>query len=115
MRAALQHNGTFTPLWKKYKPVVLKLMRAAEEQPQTYQFQPHEFADLNNQRTSGYSFKLEIFENRKSNNPKSKVANDLLNVLQTSSTAEELTQENPYQFKMGSNFELEVIRVGEEK
>ena len=104
-------NGQYAYLWQKYKPVILKLMKDAEVEPQTYQFQPHEFADLNNQRTTGYSFKLEVYENRKSNEPKSKVANDLLNILQSSSTAEELTSEDPYQFKMDSKFELEVSRM----
>ncbi len=105
------NHGPFTPLWKKYKPVVLKLMKDAGEEPQTYQFQEHEFIDLNGQRKSGYSFKMEVYENRKSNKPRSKVANDLLNVLQSSSTAEELTNEDPYHFKLDNKFELEVSRI----
>ena len=55
-----------------------------------------------------------MYQNRKSTSKgRSKVANDLLNVLKESSTAEELTHEDPYHFKLDSKFELEVSKVEE--
>jgi len=107
------YDGKYTLLWHKYKPVVLKLMKDAEKKPQTYQFQQHEFADLNNQRRTGYSFNLEVYKNRKQNGKPSSVASDLLTILKNSSTAEELTSEHSYHFKLDSNFELEVKKVDE--
>ena len=78
------YEGKYTHLWQKYRPMILKLMVDAEAGPQTYQFQRHEFADLNNQKATGYSFKLEVYKNEKQNKVSSSVASDLLSILQTS-------------------------------
>lgn len=103
------YEGKYTHLWHKYKPVILKLMvDAAEGEPQTYQFQRHEFADLNNQKPTGYSFKLEVLRNEKQGKVTSSVAADLLSILQSSGKSEELTAESKYLLKMDTKFVLEV-------
>ncbi|MEM6829548.1 MAG: hypothetical protein AAGA66_12120 [Bacteroidota bacterium] len=104
-------DGKYTNLWQKYRPMLLKLMVDAHESPQSYQFQKHEFSDLNGQKPSGYSFKMEVFKNEKKNKVVSNVATDLLNTLQSSPKSEELTSENAYLFKLNNKFTLEVSRI----
>lgn len=111
MIRAATYEGKYTHLWQKYKPMILKLMVEADKGPQLYQFQRHEFADLNNQKPTGYSFKLEVFKNQKQNKLTSNVAIDLLSILQSSSKSEELTHENKYLFKLDSKFSLEISRL----
>lgn len=104
-------EGKYTHLWMKYKPVIVKLMVDAQQGPQSYQFQRHEFADLNNQKPTGYTFSLEVFENKKQNNPNSSLATDLLSIIRSSGKSEELTSEHTYLFQMDKNFVLEVKRA----
>jgi hypothetical protein len=105
------YEGKYTHIWQKYRPMLLKLMVDAEEGPQKYQFQRHEFMDVNNQRPTGYSFKMEVFRNEKQNKVSSSVATDLLSILQSSAKSDELTIANKYLFKMDSKFSLEVSIV----
>ncbi len=108
MIKAPTYEGKYTHLWQKYKPVILKLMVDAQEGPQSYQFQQHEFSDLNSQKPTGYSFKMEVQRNQKKNKVSSSVASDLLSILQSSLKSEELTTEKMYLFKLDSKFKLEV-------
>lgn len=111
MIKTITYEGKYTHLWQKYRPIVLKLMVDASEGPQKYQFQRHEFADLNNHKPNGYSFKLEVFKNEKKNKVTSSVASDLLSILQSSAKADELTLTSKYLFRMDSKFMLEVSQV----
>lgn len=111
MIKTITYEGKYTHLWQKYRPMILKLMIDAAEEPQKYQFQKHEFTDLNNQKPTGYSFKLEVHRNEKQNKVSSSVASDLLSILQSSSKSDELTAESKYLFKMDSKFVLEVSRI----
>lgn len=108
MIKTITYEGKYTHLWQKYRPMILKLMIDAEKGPQTYQLQMHEFADLNSNKPTGYSFKLEILRNNKQNKISSSVATDLLSILQSSTKSEELTSEKKYLIKMDSKFKLEV-------
>ena len=109
------YEGKYTHLWQKYKPVLLKLMVDAEKEPQTYQFQQHEFSDLNNQKRTGYTFRMEIHKNQKQNKLSSSVATDLLSILQSSEKSDELTREHAYQFQMDKKFVLEVKRLDKDE
>lgn len=102
------YEGKYTHVWHKYRPVILKLMVDATEGPQKYQFQRHEFMDLNNQKPTGYSFKLELYKNEKQNKVSSSVATDLLSILQSSAKSDQLTMENKYLFRLDSKFSFEV-------
>ncbi|NQZ79219.1 MAG: hypothetical protein HRT61_24330 [Ekhidna sp.] len=106
----VNHN-LYIPLWNKYKPVLLKLMRGATEAPQEYQFIPHEFRDINPKERGGHAFKLEAHKRRPQNNIKmSVVAQDLLDILIKSNTAYELMEEAMYEFVMDKQFKLTVTR-----
>lgn len=107
------YEGKYTHLWQKYRPVILKLMVDAQENPQSYQFQKHEFADLNNGKGTGYSFKMEVARNEKQNKVNSSVATDLLSILQSSAKSEELTTANTYLFRLDSKFKLEISAVSQ--
>lgn len=105
------NHSLYVLLWNKYKPVILKLMRDANEAPQEYQFISHEFRDLNPKEKGGHSFTLEANKRRALNNIKmSVVAQDLLEILLKSHTASELLEESIYEFKMDKQFKLTVTK-----
>ncbi|WP_421764326.1 hypothetical protein [Ekhidna sp.] len=105
------NHSLYVLLWNKYKPVLVKLMRDAAEEPQEYQFIAHEFRDLNPKERGGHSFTLEAHRRRAQNNIKmSVVAQDLLEILIKSNTAYELMEEAMYEFTMDKQFKLTVTR-----
>lgn len=105
------NHSLYVLLWNKYKPVILKLMRDANEAPQEYQFISHEFRDLNPKEKGGHSFTLEANKRRALNNIKmSVVAQDLLEILLKSHTASELLENAVYEFKMDKQFKLTVTK-----
>ncbi|SNT00093.1 hypothetical protein SAMN05421640_1958 [Ekhidna lutea] len=105
------NHSLYVLLWNKYKPVILKLMKDAAEEPQEYQFIPHEFRDLNPKEKSGHSFTLEAHKRRAVNNIKmSVVAQDLLEILLKSNTALNLLEEATFEFKMDKQFKFVVTR-----
>lgn len=108
MIRTISYEGKYTHLWQKYRPMILKLMVDAETEPQIYKFQSHEFSDLNNDKPTGYSFKLEVYKNEKQNKISSSVAADLLSILQSSAKSDQLTAEKKYLFRLDSKFRLEV-------
>ncbi len=109
MRMSEVSQGKYVYIWEKYRPVLLKMMMAAENGLQTYSLSSHEFQDLNLKKTSGYSFLLKVSQSKLANDiKKNPLAHDLLYVLQHSNKARELTELNVYQFQMDKDFTLEV-------
>ena len=110
MSASNASAGKYTHIWQKYRPVLLNLMVASSSKgPQTYDLSSHEFIDVNNKKTTGYSFALKIFQNRNNSEKKVNVAGlDLLAVLQQSQKSQQLTQEAAYRFEMDKNFKIQV-------
>ncbi len=105
-------NMIYTPIWKKYRPVILQLMIAAEAGPQEYKLSPHEFKGLNPKEKGGYAFTLLAHKGRARNNIKtSTVAQDLLAMLELSRKATELLEADHYEFKMDKHFTLCVTKV----
>ena len=99
----------YSPLWNKYRPAVLQMMSAAATSAQQYQLYGHEFKALSKKDKGGFSFLLEAQNGKAVNNiKKSKVAMDLLFVLQQSRTAQQLLSEAAYEFSLDKNF---VFRV----
>ena len=100
----------YYPIWKKYKPVLLKLMKdATEGEPQTYQLSKHEFTDANTRKTATYTFKIASENSRLLKTSKSSiVAADLIAVLKQSGTAIELLDSYNYNFAMDNQFNLTV-------
>jgi hypothetical protein len=105
----------YTPVWNKYRPVILQLMSAAANGPQQYQLYQHEFKAFSKKEKGGYSFLLEAQHGKAINNIKgSQVAFDLLFVLQQSKTALQLLRDAAYEFSLDKNFVLRVNRKNTE-
>lgn len=104
-----QNTTEFFPIWKKYKPVIIKLMKDSLLEEQSYQLYGHEFADVNTKKTTTYSFKVTLENGRITNVKKPvKMANDLLSMLQLSPSARELMEQNSFQIALDSNFHLTI-------
>lgn len=109
MSASNASAGKYTHIWQKYRPVLLNLMVASSKGPQTYDLSSHEFMDVNNKKTTGYSFALKIFQNRNNSEKKVNVVGlDLLAVLQQSQKSQALTQDAAYRFEMDKHFKIQV-------
>ena len=101
----------YSPLWHKYRPVLLKLMVESAREIQTYQMSSHEFRDIDSKQKGGHSFTLRFFNSRPQNDIKtSVVAQDLLMILQQSGKAHELSGSAVYEFVMDKQFVLTVSR-----
>ncbi len=101
---------TYTYLWGKYRPALLRLMIDSNDGPQTYKFSAHEFTAANPRKVS-HAFTLKVHRNRAVNDIRSiAIAKDLLSVLQQSGKASELAETSVYGFTMDRNFVLQVIK-----
>lgn len=110
MRNEATDTNAFFPLWKKYRPALLKLMmEAMEGKPQEYQFAFHEFDDLNPKKTTNYPFKLEVHKGRAVNITKtSQLAQALLSLLNSSATAWELMEKATFKFELNKKYILHI-------
>jgi hypothetical protein len=107
----LYESNPYAALWNKYRPVILKLMMDAGKDPQHYKLYAHEFKAVGMNEKAGYSFVVEIFQNKAISNIKaSAVARDLVGVLQQSQKATQLLQEAVYEFKMDKQYVFHVTR-----
>jgi hypothetical protein len=101
----------YSPLWNKYRPVIIKLMSEAAREPQQYKLYGHEFKAMGQKVKSGYSFVLEVAKGKAVNKIKgSIVAHDLLQVLQQSTKAMQLMQEATYELSLDKSFVFRVSR-----
>ncbi|TRX48588.1 hypothetical protein FNH22_28760 [Fulvivirga sp. M361] len=99
----------YTPVWHKYRPVLLKLMLDAAQGPQEYALSKHEFLDIDPRQKGGYSFTLRSFKGKVINDIKTSiVAQHLLLILQQSGKAQELTSTAIYEFTLDKQFILHV-------
>jgi hypothetical protein len=108
----LAESNPYSPLWNKYRPVILQLMSAAVQNgPQQYKLFAHEFRAIGQKEKSGFSFVLEASNGRALNNIKtSTVAKNLLQVLQQSPRASELMGQATYELSMDKHFVFHVTR-----
>jgi hypothetical protein len=103
---------TYTPVWSKYRPAILKMMIDSTTGPQSYQLSNHEFKALNPKQKGGYAFELHVADGRAVNGLKnSTTAQDLWEILQLSKKASELISTAAYQFSMDKQFVLHVNKV----
>jgi len=111
-----KYSGTvasqvYVSLWSKYRPVLIKLMTAAETEPQSYKLFDHEFKSRNPKERT-YSFELQAYQGKAVNNIKTSApAQDLLAVLNMSKTAIELMSAGTYQFNLDKHFMLKVVKT----
>jgi hypothetical protein len=100
---------TYTGLWSKYRPAILKMMVDASVQPQKYQLSHHEFQAANNGKKGPFSFSLALANGRPVTGLKdSLVAQDLWEILQMSRKASELISESSFQFSLDRQFVLHI-------
>jgi uncharacterized protein YktB (UPF0637 family) len=108
-------SNLYTPIWNKYRPVILKLMSEAQEEPQHYKLFAHEFKAAGEKIKTSFSFTLEATKGKAINDiRKSMVAKDLLQVLQQSKTATQLMESAIYELKMDKQCVLSVNRKEQE-
>ena len=104
-------SNPYSSLWSKYRPMILKLMVAAEKDPQQYKLFSHEFKAVGLKEKTGYSFVLQVSHGKAVNAIKgSTVARDLLGVLQQSQKASQLMTEAVYELKLDKQFVFHITR-----
>lgn len=109
MRNDTLQISAFYPLWKKYKPVVLKLMMDAKDGVQTYPLSKHEFTDLAPKKNIVYSFKIDIFQSKPLVAIKtSLVAQDFMEMIRQSGKAIELMDTATYHIELDKQFMFHV-------
>ena len=102
----------YSPIWNKYRPAILKMMLDAADEPQQYRLSAHEFRALNEKQKGGFSFTLQVSKGKALNNIRdSSIAQDLLDVLQISRKASELTEADPYQIMLDKQFVLHINKM----
>lgn len=105
-------SSSYTYLWHKYRPVILRLMIASATAPQAYKFSEHEFRRINLKEKGGYAFILYLHKGKALNNIKSSaVANDLISILRQSRTAIELSADSTFEFLLDSDFVLHIRKA----
>lgn len=104
-------SSPYILLWKKYRPVILKMMIDARTAPQAYQLFPHEIRSITPKGKSP-GFTLQAQNGRTISRVKSQpVTDDLLHVLSSSPKAIELMQDTTYEFSLGRDCRLQVAIV----
>jgi hypothetical protein len=104
----------YAPIWNKYRPAIIRMLIDSTSEPQVYKLSAHEFKAMNAKQKGGYNFTLQVSKGKALNNIKdSVIAQELLEVLQTSPKATELTLEAPYLIEMDKKFMLHVTKIVE--
>lgn len=104
-----KESDIYTGHWSKYRPAILQFMKLSLQSPQTYKLSKHEFEIIGARFKSGYLFDLEIRDGILLNNSaKTAVARDLLTVLRSSKTANELFQNNYFKISLNRSFLLTI-------
>jgi hypothetical protein len=98
--------------WRRYRPVLLKLMIASAEGPQQYKFSTHEVKAANPQDKGRFTFDMTLHKSKAVNDIRSSViGKGLLRVLQQSGKASELSESGTYKFKLDKHFVLHVTKT----
>jgi len=105
-------STTYTYLWSKYRPAILKLMVDSDKGPQQYKFSSHEIKAINAGQKGSNAFALKVYKGKAVNDIRtSAIAKDLLLVLQDSRKAIELAETSTYEFTLDKHFVLHVTRT----
>lgn len=101
----------FSPLWNKYRPVILKMMLDAANAPQAYKLSEYEFKAMDSKKKGSFRFQLALTASKATNNIKdSEAAQDLLSMLQMSPKASELMKMHSYEMELDRNFTFHVLQ-----
>lgn len=105
-------SNTYTYLWGKYRPALLKMMVDSANGPQQYKFSAHEIKSVNTKQKGSNAFTLKVYMSKAVNDIRtSAIAKDLLLVLQESKKAKELAETSTYEFTLDKQFVLHVTKV----
>jgi hypothetical protein len=105
----MKEANIYLPFWRKYKPAIQALMKAALEAPQEYPLSAHEFKAIGDSPKSGYAFNLEIENGKLINDISgSAVARDLWAMIKESSSAFKHAQSHHYKISLSSKFLLQI-------
>jgi len=105
---------TYTPVWSKYRPAILKMMVDSANTPQSYQLSNHEFKALSPNKKGAYTFQLQVSGGKAINGLKdSLLAQDLWEILQLSRKATELIATGKFQFSMDKDFVLHIQKLSD--
>lgn len=103
-------TNTYTGLWNKYRPALLKMMINADKESQTYQLSVHEFKAFNNGKNTTFAFDFEISNGKATGLRESLVAQDLWEILRQSPKVNELMASASFRLSMNKQFVLNVQR-----
>jgi hypothetical protein len=108
----MNDKNLYFPLWQKYKPAIVALIKASISQPQQYQMLKHEFEVFGNREKSNYIFNLEITNGVCVNDISgTAVARDLLEILKTSEIAKSVFSNHHIKINMGKDFKVHIKKV----
>ena len=103
---------TYTPVWNKYRPAIIRMLIDSSTGTQEYKLSGHEFVALSGNKKLGYTFTLQVAKSKAVNNIKeSAVAKDLLATLQSSPKAAELTDASTFEISLDKQFVLRVTNI----
>jgi hypothetical protein len=87
-------------------------MIESSESAQQYKLSAHEFKAMSPRAKGGYTFVLQVSKGKPINDIRnSPIARDLLEILQLSKKASELTDESPFQISLDKNFVLHITKI----
>ncbi len=104
------NSGAFYPLWKKYKPAILQMMKSAVgNDSQQYKLSKHEFEDVKPVQNMVIPFKMVLKNGGKSKmEKKSLPAEDLIAILKYSNTAVEMLESSEFTLQLDRQFVFHV-------
>jgi hypothetical protein len=104
-------GNVYHSIWSKYRPAILQLMIASENQSQEYRLFDHEFKALQ-PKEKDYSFEFRAHKGKSLNKTTLRTnAKDLLEVLNMSRKATELMDESEFEFVLDKKFILHITRI----
>lgn len=104
-------SNVFSPLWNKYRPVVLRLMvDSLNGESQQYPLSKHEFTDIDPKKNTRYPFVLQVNQSAVISTPAkiTVVANGLTMTLRASERAWGLMAEHTFRIELDKQFMLHV-------
>ena len=101
----------YAPFWSKYRPAILKMMRADINEWQEYRFMKHELSAIDQKPKGGFNFRLVISMNKLTrDSTNSDLAKDFLNMLRSSQTGLALMSTNNYEIILDKTQMLRISR-----
>ncbi|WP_026896762.1 hypothetical protein [Daejeonella oryzae] len=105
----MKNSNLYYPLWLKYSPVFVMLLKKAVNGTETLSLNKNDFETLGDRKVSDYTFNLEIKNTKVINNISgTAVARDLYDVLVNNPKTKELLQDKHYKLSLGKEYILRI-------